>query len=134
ASRLSMQAKSPAAAKGRTLPASATGSEYTPPFDERRNTMHHVRVGVYTFKPGTTDTIIRKAELELLPMHRQRPGFIGYEVVRTGQDSVVSISTWESQAQAEDAATRSVEWVTANIQNSIETVQNHVGELSFEGR
>ena len=96
--------------------------------------MHHVRVGVYQFKPGTTDTVLRKAEVELLPMHRQRPGFIGYEVVRTGGDTAVSISTWESQAQAEDAATRSVDWVKANIHDSIDSVQNHVGELAFEGR
>jgi heme-degrading monooxygenase HmoA len=96
--------------------------------------MHHVRVGVYKFKPGTTDTIVAKAEAELLPLHRQQPGFVGYEVVRTGTDSVVSISTWETEAEAEDAAKRSVAWVNENIRGAIDTVENHIGELAFLGR
>jgi len=39
------------------------------------------------------------------------PGFIGYEIVVTGANTCVSISTWETHAEAEDAAKRSVAWV-----------------------
>jgi len=96
--------------------------------------MQHVRVGVYELKTGTYDQVLAKVEKELLPQHRQKPGFIAYDVVRTGPDKAISISTWDTAAQAEDAATRSVDFVKTNLANALEHVENHVGELALTSR
>ena len=96
--------------------------------------MAHVRIAVYTFKPGTIDEVIRRAEADVLPLFRRQPGFVAYEVVKTGDDRGVSISTWESAGQAQAAVEMAAGWVKENLADSVVSVENHVGELNFSSR
>lgn len=93
--------------------------------------MRSARVGVYTMKPGSTDSVIHLAEHTLLPQYRQLPGFVSYELIRTGPDSVISVSVWETHDEAEKAVAETSQWVQANIAGLVETVTNHVGDIAF---
>jgi len=91
--------------------------------------MVYARAGFYTTKPGTLDDVLKKAEAELVPMNRQQPGFRSYFLIRTGPDSVVSVTSWESKEQADAAAERLSAWVRQEMGPSLEKVENHVGEV-----
>ncbi|MDQ2786541.1 MAG: antibiotic biosynthesis monooxygenase [Chloroflexota bacterium] len=92
--------------------------------------MAYARIGMYTVKPGTLDAILTKAEAELVPQTRQQPGFRRYFSVRTGEDSLVSVTIWEDKEQAEQAAERLSGWVRAEMGPSLVKVENQVGELT----
>ena len=96
--------------------------------------MAHIRVAVYTFKPGTVDEVIKRAEAGMLPLFRGQPGFIAYDVAKTGDDRGVSVSTWESAEQAQAAIQVAAGWVKENLADSVVAVENHVGELGFSSR
>ncbi len=96
--------------------------------------MAHVRVAVYKFKPGTMDEVIRRAQSGMLPTFRQQPGFVAYEVIQTGDDEGVSISTWESAEQAQAAIQTAAGWVQENLAEFVVSVDNHVGEVRFSSR
>ena len=96
--------------------------------------MAHVRVAVYQIKPGTANEIVRRAQSGMLPIFRQQPGFVAYEGVVTGDNEVVSISTWDSAEQAQAAVQTAATWVRENLADMIVSVANHVGELGFSSR
>lgn len=91
--------------------------------------MAYARIGMYTTKPGTLDGILQKAEAELVPMTRQQPGFRRYFTVRTGDDSLVSVTAWETKEQAEQAAERLSGWVRTEMGPAALKVENQVGEV-----
>ncbi len=95
--------------------------------------MQYARIAVYQVKPGTVtvDEAISRDQAGMLPIYRNQPGFIGYGMVKTGEDSVISISFWQSLQQAEDAVQVAASWAKDNLAGSTESVQNYVGELSF---
>ena len=96
--------------------------------------MQYARIGVYQVKPGSTLTVdeaIRRSQNGMLPIFRNQPGFVSYGQVKTGQDSVISISFWQSRQQAEAAVQFIASWVKDNFPDLSESVQNYVGELAF---
>jgi len=89
----------------------------------------HARVGIYKVKSGTLDDTITKARAELLPKMREQPGIKRYTVVRTGPDSFISLSGWETRAQAEQAAETLSGWVKENMGQTVISAENHLGEV-----
>ncbi len=94
----------------------------------------HARVVIYKFKPGTVDEVIRKGAAGAVPLFRSQAGFRSYEVIKTGPDSGISISTWDTQAQAQDAVKVGADWVKANIAQDVVSAETHVGTVSFSDR
>jgi heme-degrading monooxygenase HmoA len=94
----------------------------------------HARLAMYKFKPGSSESVFQKAEAGLGPILRKLPGFVSYEVFRTGPDSGVSVSNWQTQAQAQDAVKAATEWVKANIAGEVASAETHVGEVVFSHR
>jgi heme-degrading monooxygenase HmoA len=96
--------------------------------------MPYARIAVYKVKTDsaiTVDEAIRRSQTGMLPIFRNQPGFLSYGQVKAGQDSVISISFWQSQQQAEAAVRLSESWAKDNLAGMTESVQNYVGELSF---
>jgi heme-degrading monooxygenase HmoA len=94
----------------------------------------HARVVIYKTKPGTAEAAIKKAEQGLLPIFRGHKGFHSYEVIHAGHDTVVSLSTWESEGEALAAVKAGAAWVQGNIADSIISAETHVGVVSFSHR
>ena len=65
--------------------------------------MQHARVAVYQVKPGTADEIARRAQAGMLPIFRNQPGFVAYGGVTADVDTVISLSFWQTQEQADAA-------------------------------
>lgn len=89
----------------------------------------HARIGFYTAKPGSLDTVLDRAQKELVPMMQAEPGFRRYTVLRTGADSVVSLSGWDTKEQAEAAAQSITGWVREVMGPSLLSVENLVAEV-----
>ena len=94
----------------------------------------HARVVIYKFKPGTADAAIKKAEDGMLPIFREHKGFHSYEVIKAGHDTVVSLSTWDSEGEALEAVRAGQTWVKDNIADSVASAETHVGVVSFSHR
>jgi heme-degrading monooxygenase HmoA len=94
----------------------------------------HARVVMYTFKPRTIDAVIKKAEAGLLPVFRKHAGFRSYQVIKTGPDTAISLSTWDSEAEAKAAVKLGAAWVKANIATDVVSAETHVGTVSFSHR
>jgi heme-degrading monooxygenase HmoA len=91
--------------------------------------MAFLRLGLYTFQPGTIDAIIQKAQAELVPMTQRQPGLRRYHAIRTGADTAASISSWDTEAQAQAASESLAGWVRREFAPSLIKAENHVGEV-----
>ncbi len=91
--------------------------------------MQHFRIGVYKVRPGSQDEIVQRARDEMLPTFQAQPGFVQYSLVQAGDDRIVSITTWQTAEQAEQAASTAAAWVRDNIAQYVTSVENYTGEL-----
>lgn len=89
------------------------------------------RIATYQFKPGTATEVARKAGEGLSPIYRKHTGFHSYEVILTGKDTAYSVSTWDSEAQANEAVKDAAAWVKENVAEQLVTTESHVGSVAF---
>lgn len=89
----------------------------------------HARIGFYTARPGDLDAVLERARDEVIPMLESEFGFRRYTTVRTGPDTLVSITGWDTHAQAEMAARRLSAWVAEVMGQTLTSVENHVAEV-----
>jgi heme-degrading monooxygenase HmoA len=93
--------------------------------------MQHLRVANYKVTKGHFPEIANAAKDGLLNTFRQQPGFIRYGLADTGEDTCLSISVWETRAQAEAAQPVAATWINENMRDEIELRSNQVGDLAF---
>ena len=91
----------------------------------------YARVGVYAIKPGRLEEVVQKVEAGQVPIIRQQPGFVSYELIRTGADSCVTISRWGSEAEAEASRAVAAVWVREHLAELIADSQTHTGEIAI---
>jgi heme-degrading monooxygenase HmoA len=91
----------------------------------------HARVAQYHFKPGQGREVTRRAQHGMLPVFERHHGFRGYWVVVADNDVGFSVTIWDSEQQANDAIEAAAKWVSENVGEMIESVENYVGELAF---
>lgn len=89
----------------------------------------HARIGFYTARPGDLDHVIERARDEVIPMLELEPGFRRYTIVRTGPDTLVSITGWDTHEEAQMAARRLSAWVAEVMGQTLESVKNHVAAV-----
>jgi heme-degrading monooxygenase HmoA len=87
-------------------------------------------MGIYSITKGTYDELIEEARQGLAPILRDSPGFVFYSTTDVGGGRFVSVSTWDTREQAEAAAAKSAEWVSANMADSIALQENLIGEMT----
>jgi Antibiotic biosynthesis monooxygenase len=75
----------------------------------------HTSIRHYHIKPGSADEIARRVETGFVPLLTQSPGFISYNVVDVGNNTLVAITTFESQADEEMSNTTAASWVRENV-------------------
>jgi hypothetical protein len=78
-------------------------------------------VRLYRIKPGTFDQISDKVQEGFISIIRSAPGFIGYYMVNTYNDTLMTISIFENQAGAYESTTKAAKWIKANIADLVET-------------
>jgi Antibiotic biosynthesis monooxygenase len=91
----------------------------------------HARIVIYKMKSGTMEAVLKKAETGLLPIFQRQPGYRSYQVVGTGEDSVVSFSTWDTEAHCREAVKIAKKWVDENIGPDVASAVTHIGPVLF---
>lgn len=92
--------------------------------------MMHARVAFYTSRTGSFEEVVRRVEAPggLVEIFRGRPGFLSYELIDTG-GGLVSVSRWESPAQARTATHVSAAWRADHIDELVKLQQDDHGEV-----
>ena len=93
--------------------------------------MYNTCVTNVTTKNGQMPEFLRKAELELLPLYRDLPGFVGYSVARIDDVSAICWSLWQTYDQAKQSITASKNVITVGFGAQIDDIQSLVGEMPF---
>jgi len=64
---------------------------------------------------GSPDQVVQELNSGYLPLIRQADGFVSYAVVTSDNNTVTTITTFESRAQQESAARAEADWVQQNL-------------------
>ncbi|MDQ3657246.1 MAG: antibiotic biosynthesis monooxygenase [Chloroflexota bacterium] len=64
---------------------------------------------------GSSDAVLQELNSGFLPLIRQEPGYVQYLVVASADNTVTTITVFESQAQLEAAAQSEADWVQQNL-------------------
>jgi heme-degrading monooxygenase HmoA len=98
-----------------------------------RRRMQHLRVGVYVLSGGTTGEVIERVQSAggMLEVFREQPGFVAYGVATTEDEFLISLSIWDSAAQADAATAVAAEWVAEHLADRVELQDDFVGDLAF---
>jgi heme-degrading monooxygenase HmoA len=94
--------------------------------------MRTTRVALYDIKSGTFDEIVSKAKAGMVPLFQQSEGFVTYGVAQIDKEAFVSLSTWETRAQADAANTKAADWVKTNVGDRLNLRESYVGDLAVD--
>lgn len=95
--------------------------------------MNHKRIAVYKLQ-ASADEIVQRVEAGMLPIFQRLPGFVAYELIETGTDSLITISTWESEEQADEATKSAAVWTKDNLGFTLVLADNYIGEVLLSTR
>ncbi len=79
---------------------------------------------------GDADELARRAEEGILPILQSQPGFKAYSVA-IGDGEVLSLSVWDSRADAEAGSQVVASWVAENMASEIDLISVRFAELMF---
>ncbi|MGZ4599686.1 MAG: antibiotic biosynthesis monooxygenase [Oryzihumus sp.] len=94
--------------------------------------MRCTRIALYDIKSGTFDEIAAQARTGMAPLFQKSDGFVSYGVAQVDKEAFVSLSTWETHAQADAAAAKAADWVKANSRDRFALRKNYVGDLAID--
>ena len=89
----------------------------------------HGRLAIYSFN-GDADDLSRRAEEGILPILKSQPGFKSYTVA-VGDGDVVSISAWDTRADAEASSEAVAAWVADNMADELTVKEIRYAEIKF---
>ena len=95
--------------------------------------MQHLRVGLYLLTGGTADQVVERVRSKggMAEAFRHEPGFVAYGVGVTDDGYLISISIWDSAAQADAATLTAAQWVEEHIEDRVELQDDYVADLAF---
>ena len=93
--------------------------------------MQAVRIANYKVIKGTFPELAEEAKGGMLDTFKTQPGFIRYGLADTGEGTCVSISMWETHAQADAATPVADTWIREHLADRVELRSNQVGDLAF---
>jgi hypothetical protein len=77
-----------------------------------------VYVSIRTYRVGKSEAIpeaMHRVDRDLAESFAQEPGFVSYQVVRTGDHTVASVTTFRTREQAEASNDLAAEWVAEEL-------------------
>lgn len=75
----------------------------------------------YNTHEGSAEKIEQRVRDGFVPLVSKLPGFVSYDVVRSSDGSLVSMSIFESRAAADDSSRLASDWVRENLSSLIRT-------------
>jgi len=65
----------------------------------------------YNVTPDSAEELIKRAVDGFIPIISKSPGFLSYDLVNTGRDTLTTISTFDSQAGTEKSNELAATWI-----------------------
>jgi heme-degrading monooxygenase HmoA len=94
--------------------------------------LQYTQVTTITTKPGQMAEFLRRAEVEILPLHRAMPGFVAFTVTKTSEATVITLGIWQTRQQAQESVKTSNRWMNGGGAGVlVDGLHNYVGELPF---
>ena len=100
------------------------------PSRKQHTPMQALRIANYRVIKGTFPELADEAK-GMLSTFKAQPGFIHYGLADTGHGTCLTISLWETHAEAEAAAPVATTWVSEHLADRVELRSNEVGDLAF---
>jgi hypothetical protein len=88
------------------------------------------RMATYTYNGDDVQDLARRAEEGILPILKASPGFAAY-TVSTGDGEILSLSAWETRADAEAGSAAVAAWVSENMSGELDLVGIRYAEVLF---
>ena len=90
----------------------------------------YVAIRRYSIKPQFMGEVMQRIQGEFLHIISREPGFTAYYALRVGNDEVITISVFETQAGAEGSTPLALEWVNKKLAGFIQgDPQTTVGKV-----
>jgi heme-degrading monooxygenase HmoA len=86
-------------------------------------------MATYSFT-GDADDLTRRAEEGILPILESQPGFRSYTVA-VGDGEVLSMSAWDTRADAEAASEAVAVWVAENLADELTLKEVRYAEIKL---
>jgi hypothetical protein len=81
----------------------------------------HTSIRIYkTTIEKLDDTVLQKIETEFAQILRTVPGFHAYRIIDSGNNSIATMSFFETEQGANESVEKSQEWVKANLAHLVE--------------
>lgn len=87
------------------------------------------RMAIYGLN-GDGQDLARRAEEGILPILKSQPGFKAYSVA-IGDGEVLSLSVWETRADAEAGSEVVASWVAENMAGELDLINIRYSEIMF---
>jgi len=87
------------------------------------------RMATYNLR-GDAHDLARRAEDGILPIFQAQPGFRSY-TVSSGDGQILSLSAWDTRADAEAGSEAAASWVADNMGEELELVDVRYAEVLF---
>jgi heme-degrading monooxygenase HmoA len=91
-----------------------------------------LQIANYKVIKGTFPELAEEAKGGMLDIFKKQPGFIRYGLADTGKDECVSLSVWETHAQADAATPLAASWVREHLADRVELRSTEIGDLAFD--
>lgn len=91
----------------------------------------HASLRTYRVQPGSVDTTMHRVDRDFAEALAMEPGFIAYQAIDTGHDMIMTISVFETAAQAEASNELAAEWIAEEL---VDLDVTRVGVMAGEVR
>lgn len=75
----------------------------------------HVSIRTYRITQGSIDEVLHRVDRDLADAFAREPGFVSYQVARTGERTVASITVFRAAEQAEASNELAGQWVADEL-------------------
>ena len=90
----------------------------------------YASIRTYRFGSGSMDDLMHRVDRDFADALAQEPGFVAYQVVASGDDTVMSISIFRSQEDAERSNAIAAQWVAEDLADfSVQRMGAITGEV-----
>lgn len=75
----------------------------------------YASIRTYRFGLGSMDELMHRVDRDFADALAQEPGFVAYQVVASGDDTLMSVSIFRSQEHAERSNEIAAQWVAEDL-------------------
>lgn len=94
----------------------------------------YASVNVFTVRTGKMDAFVALQRDAFLPLLRRQPGFLAFEVVRSGADTGVATLWWASEEARRAATPALTAWVEEHLEPLFVALDNPAGPVVLSWR